>query len=128
MVRFLRNWRCVISSVPLLFLLSPLCGQEVEQYAVFEATAEAVGDQENPYASIHAQAVIEPPGGDSRTMPLFGGGGSRWRLRVGPDRPGEWSYSVSSNDPGLDGEEIDEVAELIPPDGGDWVFVLRRKG
>jgi hypothetical protein len=37
-------------------------------------------------------------------MPLFWDGGAGWRLRVSPDLVGQWSYSVSSADAGLNGK------------------------
>jgi hypothetical protein len=75
----------------------------VERYSIHEAAFEASGSPANPYVEIHADAKIRRPDGSAWTMPLFWDGARTWRLRISPDVPGKWSFTVASNDPGVNG-------------------------
>lgn len=73
-------------------------------FGIFERTLDATGKHSNPYAVIDATATLRSPDGRQLTIPLFWDGGQNWKLRVSPDRVGTWTWSVESNDAGLDGQ------------------------
>jgi Domain of unknown function (DUF5060) len=74
----------------------PRCG-------VFEQSFTHSGSYNNPYTDVTATATFTQPDGRSRSIPLFWDGGSTWKVRFSADRLGEWSWSVSSSDSGLNG-------------------------
>lgn len=86
------------------------------QYTIHEHTYTATGTYTNPYTELTAEATLTLPDNTTRTIPLFWNGGSDWILRISPDAPGTWSWSVSSSDPGLDGQSgsIDVAASDAP--------------
>ncbi|MBE7539045.1 MAG: DUF5060 domain-containing protein [Opitutaceae bacterium] len=79
---------------------------EVPLFARLEVSLDAKGSYSNPYVEVAAEAtLIEPNGGSRCQVPLFWDGGSTWRFRFSPDKPGLWRWSVSSGDAGLNGRE-----------------------
>ncbi|HUP51616.1 MAG TPA: PKD domain-containing protein, partial [Longimicrobiales bacterium] len=74
------------------------------RYGLLERTLTHSGTHANPYAEVTATATLVAPGGALRTIPLFWDGGTDWKLRFSPDVTGTWGWSVTSSDPGLDGE------------------------
>ncbi|MBP8259692.1 MAG: DUF4038 domain-containing protein [Verrucomicrobia bacterium] len=71
----------------------------------YETVLTATSQPANPYVSLSAEAVLDPPGGGPRRrLPLFWDGGRTWKLRFSPDKPGVWRWTVQSKDPGLDGQ------------------------
>jgi hypothetical protein len=75
----------------------------VGRYEIFEASFEAAEAPANPYVQVSAEAAITRPDGGRWSIPLFWDGGKTWRVRVSPDVPGAWSYTVRSAAPGLNG-------------------------
>jgi len=70
---------------------------------MFEASFRATGSYENPYLQVAAEANFTRPGSAAWKVALFWDGGDRWKLRVSPDVAGQWSFTLASNDPGLNG-------------------------
>ena len=85
---------------------------EVAQLGIFERSFSDTGSYSNPYAEVTATATLTNPSGQTQTIPLFWDGGDSWKLRYSPDEVGSWSWSISSNDGGLDGQSgsLDVVA------------------
>ena len=75
----------------------------VSRFAVHEVVLQASGAYTNPYTDLSAEAVLTPPNGEQRSVPLFWDKGRSWRLRVSPDRIGIWKWQVKSSDAGLNG-------------------------
>ncbi|MBA2564137.1 MAG: DUF4038 domain-containing protein [Gemmatimonadetes bacterium] len=75
----------------------------VERHGVFEAALTHSGSVANPYRDLSATATFTRPGGGTRTIPLFWAGGTTWRVRFSPDVVGEWTWTTSSSNPGLNG-------------------------
>jgi hypothetical protein len=72
---------------------------------MFEASFTHTGTYVNPYVELAATArFTEPDGRTTRSIPLFWDGGDTWRARFSPDKTGQWTWGVRSNDPGLDGK------------------------
>lgn len=76
----------------------------VERFGIYEIPLEAEGRYSNPYTDLEAEALLERPDGSTWTVPLFWDGGRTWKLRVSPDATGEWSFTVRSQDDGLNGK------------------------
>lgn len=76
----------------------------VPKFGIFEATFEAAGRVENPYAAVAATATFTRPDGKTWTIPAFWDGGQTWRVRISPDDVGEWSYRLESPEKGLNGQ------------------------
>ena len=89
-------------------LLSAFTGHaapaSIERFRFFEAAFEAQARPANPYTELDATAELRRPDGSTRTLPLFWDGGQTWKLRVSPDAPGDWSFTVRSSDAGLNGK------------------------
>ena len=77
---------------------------EVAQLGIFERSFSDTGSYNNPYAQVTAPATLTHPSGQTKTIPLFWDGGDSWKLRYSPDTVGSWSWSISSNDAGLNGQ------------------------
>jgi hypothetical protein len=78
--------------------------QAVDRFDVFEAEFTSVGKYENPYVELEAEAALQRPDGSTWTLPLFWDGDNRWKLRVSPNLVGDWSFTIQSQDKGLDGK------------------------
>lgn len=78
--------------------------QPVDRFGLFEASFEASGRYGNPYVEAEAYAIVARPDSLEWRVPLFWDGGNTWKLRVSPDAPGAWSFTVHSADRGLDGQ------------------------
>ena len=76
----------------------------VKKYDIFEETFQDSKSYSNPYGQVEATVTLTSPNGQTQSIPLFWDGGDNWQLRFSPDITGNWSYSVTSNDPGLNGE------------------------
>ena len=86
-------------------MLAPLaCADECLDFDLFEKSFGQKDAYDNPYKELTAAAVLRRPDGKDWVMPLFWDGKTAWTLRVSPDVVGEWSYSVRSTDPGLNGQ------------------------
>ena len=86
-------------------MLAPLaCADDVLRFDLFEKSFGQKDAYDNPYKELTAAAVLRRPDGKDWVMPLFWDGKTAWTLRVSPDVVGEWSYSVRSTDPGLNGQ------------------------
>lgn len=93
-----------LAALTALLIIEPASAEDtVEQFAVYEAAFTATGRYGNPYTELEATAEIQCPDGTTWTIPLFWDGGDAWKLRISPDLPGEWSFTVHSGDAGLDG-------------------------
>ncbi len=76
---------------------------EVLRLGIFEQSLVHSGSYSNPYTQATATATFRRPGGETQQIPLFWDGGKTWKMRFSPDTIGNWSWSIDSNDPGLDG-------------------------
>lgn len=76
----------------------------VDRFGFHEVALTASGAYANPYTDCAATATLTAPDGTVRTLPLFWDGGATWRLRVSPDRIGDWRWSVASPDAALNGK------------------------
>lgn len=87
---------------------------DVPRFGLFEQQFEHSGTYVNPYTEVEATAVLEAPGGSTRTIPLFWDGGRTWRLRFSPDREGTWRWRTASTDSGLN--ERSGTFAVVPSD------------
>jgi hypothetical protein len=76
---------------------------DVPRYGIFEQSFTHSGSYGNPYTDVTATAIFIQPDGRSRSIPLFWDGGTKWKVRFSPDVLGDWTWSVSSSDSGLNG-------------------------
>ncbi|MGB3403152.1 MAG: DUF4038 domain-containing protein [Microcoleaceae cyanobacterium] len=76
----------------------------VGQYDIFEQSFSDAGSYSNPYTAVTATATFTGPDNQTATIPLFWDGGDNWKFRFAPDTQGEWSWTIDSNDNGLNGE------------------------
>lgn len=77
---------------------------EVERFGIFEKSFADAGTYRNPYEDVTATVTWVQPDGQILEMPLFWDGGDAWKMRFSPDEVGDWSWSIRSNDAGLDGQ------------------------
>lgn len=83
---------------------SPIAGETVARYSVFEKTFAASGRQANPYRDGWATVTFRRHMGATKTLPLFFSGKNGWKFRFSPDSPGRWDWRIESNDPALNGQ------------------------
>jgi pectate lyase len=76
----------------------------IPRFGIFEENFTQQRTYANPYTAVTADATFVQADGKERSIPLFWGGGNTWRVRFSPDTTGEWSWSIHSNDRGLDGQ------------------------
>lgn len=82
-------------------VLTAPAATNISRFTTFEKDLEATGEYSNPYRDLEAEAILKSPDDSQRRLPLFWDGGKIWKLRVSPDRLGEWSFAVRSRDQGL---------------------------
>jgi hypothetical protein len=91
---------CVVHMAP-----DPVrCEESIAQFGVYEAVLQSSGQYANPYSDLKVEATLYRPDGSQCAIPLFWDGGSRWKLRVSPNRPGLWRYDIRCDDKGLGGK------------------------
>jgi len=78
--------------------------ETVPRLGFLETSLNATGEYSNPYTEVEAVALFERPDGTAWRINLFWDGASDWRFRISPDQVGNWTWSVESNDSGLDGQ------------------------
>lgn len=77
---------------------------EVDRFGIFEKSFTDAGTYTNPYADVTATVTLVRPNGQTLEMPIFWDGGDTWKMRFSPDEVGNWSWSIRSNDTGLNGQ------------------------
>jgi Protein of unknown function (DUF4038)/Domain of unknown function (DUF5060)/Putative collagen-binding domain of a collagenase/RTX calcium-binding nonapeptide repeat (4 copies) len=77
---------------------------EVDRFGIFEKSFTDTGTYSNPYADATATVTFVQPNGQTLEMPIFWDGGDTWKMRFSPDEVGDWSWSITSNDTGLNGQ------------------------
>jgi hypothetical protein len=77
--------------------------EDIPRFGIFEQTFTQQQNCVNPYVKISANATFIEPDGRHRSIPLYWDGGTKWKVRFSPDVIGAWSWSVTSNDPALNG-------------------------
>ncbi len=109
----LRRFRIpAILAVALLVSQRAMLAQTVHPWEVFEVTLEASAEYANPYVeglpdggAPLVQAVFTGASGASRGMRYsvagFWDGGKTWKVRFAPPAAGEWTWSTTSKDLGL---------------------------
>ena len=76
----------------------------VGQYDIFEQSFSDAGSYGNPYTAVDATVTFTGPDNQTATIPLFWDGGDTWKFRFSPEVKGQWTWTIDSNDNGLDGE------------------------
>src|SRR5215204_3596716 len=87
------------------FGLSVAVAAAAPQFAPHEVEVRAAADYANAYLDLAPEVTLTEPGGAAvRKVPLFWDGGSVWKFRFAPDKPGEWKWQVKSPDPAQNGK------------------------
>jgi hypothetical protein len=84
--------------------------QQVGLYQVHELSFTATGSYGNPYLDASLSATFTGPSQQTLTIDGFWDGGNIWRVRMAPTALGTWTYTTSSSDPGLNGQNGSFVA------------------
>lgn len=71
---------------------------------VFELPAGAMEKHPNPYESVELWAEIRSPGFSTYKVHGYWDGGSKFVFRFSPNEPGNWTFRITSNVPGMDGK------------------------
>lgn len=71
----------------------------VARYDVFEAALSSSKSYSNPFSGVTVTVTFTAPSGRKLTGSAFHDGGNVWRVRVGPDETGTWTWTTSSTDP-----------------------------
>ncbi|MBV7334317.1 DUF4038 domain-containing protein [Chloroflexi bacterium TSY] len=100
----------------------------VPRFGLFEGTHQAENLPDNPYISIEAFAIVQRGAHSWGTLPLFWDGGTTWKLRISPDcmQAETWTYTISANDRGLDGQTGSFVCIPTPNPGNRGSFVVMQ--
>lgn len=101
MIHKVQFWFAFLFSI---VLACPSPAQEIELFGIYEAVFQDAGDYANPYTELEATATVRLPNGTEWKSPLFWDGGDTWKLRIRPNIEGQWSFRVSSRDPGVHGQ------------------------
>ncbi|MBN1482596.1 DUF4038 domain-containing protein [candidate division KSB1 bacterium] len=96
--------KTVFIVLTILLLSLPTVGEQIDQFGFYEASFQSAGQYDNPFTDLAPQATIARADGLTWKIPLFWDGNSTWKLRIRPDAPGEWSFTVQSKDVGLAGQ------------------------
>jgi hypothetical protein len=96
----------ILVTLALGVMLTPqVRGGDIPMFSMHEVTLKSEGNYTNPYKELVADATLtEPDGKTTRMLTLFWDGGSTWKLRFSPDKPGKWQWTVKSGDGGLNGK------------------------
>lgn len=97
--------RTTILAIWICLAAAAAAADEVPLYSVFEESFTAGDSYRNPYVELRAAATLLRPDGEKWRIPLFWDGERTWKMRVSPDQPGAWSYTVRSSDSDLDGKQ-----------------------
>ncbi len=71
-----------------------------EEYA--NSYVDGLPDRNTPLAQAAFKGASGPARGMRHTMGVFWDGGQTWKVRFAPPTAGEWTWSTTSKDPGLD--------------------------
>lgn len=101
------TWRAAL--VCLALGLAPFPAANAAESAIKAVQWEPVdikfeASRDHPWWTFPARATFAH--GESQTalrIDAFWAGGRKWTFRFAPPRPGEWTYTTRSDDPGLDG-------------------------
>ena len=78
---------------------------KVERWDTHEIELTAAGSYANPFKDVSVTATFtHTSSGKTITIDGFHDGGSTWRLRFMPTELGDWTYTTSSADSGLNGK------------------------
>lgn len=102
----------------LVLWLLPACQSKkeeakIQQWGVFELTLDGPSEG-NPYMDVMLEAVFYMDQ-DSMVVPGFYDGAGIYRVRMSPDRTGEWTYKTYSNAASLENKKGSFVC--VPADG-----------
>ena len=89
--------------------------QKVEQWGLFEQAFQGPSGG-NPFVDVRLTAVFSQAN-HTVTVNGFYDGDGRYRIRFMPEKPGQWSFQMSSNAPELDGKT--GVFTATPPSSGN---------
>jgi len=81
----------------------------IPKYGVFELTLTASQDYSNPYLKMpndlntpgFVVGIFSGPNGEKLQVDGFWDGGKTWKIRIAPTSVGDWSYTTTSSDLGL---------------------------
>lgn len=74
----------------------------VEKFGLFEIEFTTDSTYNNPYVEVSLSAHVFGPQGIEFNIDGYWYGGNTWRLKIMPTVIGQWAFTTSSNDPGLD--------------------------
>jgi hypothetical protein len=107
----MRNGYLLLSLLAITILMQATAAQAVDvpRYGIYEVTLTASGSYTNPYLMMPADnttpgfvvGTFTGPGGVQIKVDGFWDGGSTWKLRIMPTVVGDWTYTTSSSDAGL---------------------------
>ncbi|HWD93504.1 MAG TPA: DUF4038 domain-containing protein [Verrucomicrobiae bacterium] len=70
----------------------------VAQWGRFETSFRSGVSYASPFQQCTLKVTFTSPGGETNDVYGFWDGGSTWRVRFSPDRPGRWTYRTSCSD------------------------------
>jgi len=79
---------------------------EVPRWRPHDFAFQSLANYENPY-SISFSAVVTNPDGDETCVLGFYDGDGTWKVRVSANMEGRWSLRTQSDEPELDGQEVE---------------------
>jgi hypothetical protein len=83
---------------------SPAGAMDVGRWEVFELAMTTSNSYGNPYTEVTLSATFTGPSAETITVEGFWDGGDMWKLRMAPTEVGTWTYTTTSNDSNLDGQ------------------------
>jgi len=90
--------RFLLPCLALLPALSHAAPPAVPQWGRFETSVTNRTAYADPFRDVSLAAAFTGPAGRTVTCPGFHDGGTTWKVRFVPDRPGIWRYAVTFSD------------------------------
>jgi hypothetical protein len=102
----------------------------VKQWGLFEKAIISTNPYSNAqkYKDVIVRATFTGPGGVRYTVPGFWDGHNVWRIRFSPTLPGNWTYTIDSNDDQLNAPQNDGGFAALEPTSDDIVANPNYRG
>jgi hypothetical protein len=71
---------------------------KTETWRVAEIAFESTVQYDHPFEDVEVNVTFVGPGNQVLTRPAYWDGGTTWKVRFAPTRPGAWKYTTSATD------------------------------
>jgi hypothetical protein len=89
----------IVRREPVLDAASAGPGRPVRPWRETEQVLDVAHEAANPYLEVDVEVRFRHADGERLVRPAFWDGGSVWRVRFAPTRPGRWSWAATAGGP-----------------------------